>query len=90
MSYIYKITLALCGLLAAALVDAQPNDNPDCHPTGPFISTAPVPYTGQGFQTNTWDWTREHLPASNNANYVSQSALNNNPLPAGLESPFYQ
>ena len=90
MNKIYKTSLTLCCIFIMCSGMGQPNNTPDCHPSGPFISTAPVPYTGQSYQTNTWDWTQEHLPSSNNSDYVTQSNLNNNPLPAGLENPFYQ
>ena len=73
-------------LFVATIAESQPNNAPDCHPDGPFISTAPLPYSGQSYQTNTWNWMQEHLYASNNYNYVDESNLN---TPPGLENPFY-
>jgi hypothetical protein len=90
MNKIYKMSLTLCCIFIICTSMGQPTDTADCHPNGPFISTAPITYTGQSYQTNTWDWMQEHLPSSNNPDYVAESNLNNNPLPAGLENPFYQ
>jgi hypothetical protein len=62
----------------------------DCHPSGPFITTAPAAAVSN-YQTNTWDWTNELFHVENSPVYTP---YNSPPFcsggQCGITNPYYE